>query len=726
MKEEKSNSRIHRESGDPPPIIIIEVGSLLGYLLKDNNSSSFISEINHLRKTLENEWGMDLPTFLIKENPLINERTYRFLFQEQVLAHSRVHPGKTLIITSREKLAKIPGKIDADPIYSKPCVWIEPTESIVLKTSEPYSASISQLILEHLEMTLRANTRTFITRELVSEQVTLINISEPDTVHAVLSKINLNCLVSIMKNLVPEGIPLTFTNEIMKALAHIEVIERNDPDKMTELLRKIFRDQIHNYIFREKLLLFTYLDEKIQLWLYTNRKKNRLSDKDPVVKKILDGLINLYISFQRKGFRLGILCSAPVRLILRRILEKKLPDVVVLKPGEIDSEREILVVKKIEHNDIKQKLNWYWFWLTAHSEEKKQFRTSLKKLDKLIENRSERYIGKHLEGRAQSESVSAYCRNRVSGKPSENLPAISFYTPMQKIAIFLLGCPSALMQEIFSNLTTQEIAVLGRGMSRLPLESGKMSKKIINDIPGLKDNYPDTDWLINFIHSHFNKSDRDTAPTPLQKLAIIISTLSPRSSDRIYSRILRDMSRNDVENLVTEENDFKVRITSELRSLVVEDFFWFYKGSYQPVVLYSPKEWLSDLQRAVVRSPKKVSIAIKDLWLENIDLLNKFDHFVYKNPAYASFWIRQYILSKKTSPIDLKSVEKAITLIQLLPPELAEQVIRNFDRTWYRIFKNLPRVMYMDSKLSGKVITQFLSHYYSSFDSGLFLKTKDN
>lgn len=726
MKEKKSNSRTHYGSGNLPPIIIIEVGSLLGYLLKDNNSSSFISKINHLRKTLENEWGMGLPPFLIKENPLINERTYRFLFQERVLARSRVHPGKTLIITSEEKLAKIPGKIDADPIYSKPCIWIEPTESIMFKTSEPYTASIDQLILEHLEMTLRANTRTFITRELVSEQVTHINMSEPDVVHAVLSKINLKCLVSIMKNLVPEGIPLTFIDEIMKALAHIEVTERNDPDKMTELLRKIFRDQIHNYIFREKLLLFTYLDEKIQLWLYTNGKKNRLSEKDPVVQKILDELINLYISFQRKGFRLGVLCSAPVRLILRRIIEKKLPDVVVLKPGEIDSERDILIVKKIEYNGFKQKLNWHWFWLTAHSKEKNQFKTSLRKLDELIENRRERYLGRHLEGRAQSESISAYYRSRISGKPGENLPALSLYTPMQKITIFLMGCPSKLLREVFSSLTTHEIAVLGREMSRLPLESGKMSKKIINDISGLKDNYPNTDWLVSFVRTHIKESITDVVLTPLQKLAIIISALSPRSSDRIYSRILRDMSRDDIENLVAEVNDFKVRVTSELRSLVAEDFFWFYKGSYQPMVLYSRNEWLSDLQRVVVRSPKKVSIAIRDLWFESICLLERFDHFVYKNPAYASFWIRQYILSKKTSSINLKSIEKAVILIQLLPPELAEQVIRNFDRTWCRIFKNIPRNPYIDPRLSGKVITQFLSHYYSSFDGSLFLKTRDN
>jgi len=726
MEEGIANKRTRYDRGEAPPIIMIEVGSLLGYLLKNENGSRFMSGISEIRNSLEWEWGFHLPPFLLKENPLIDERTYRFLFREEELARSRVHPGKTLVITSKDKLTKIPGKIDADPIYKRPCVWIEPRDSMKLHVTEPYTASIDKIIHEHLEMTLRANTRIFITRQLISNEVTDINLIDPGLVHVVLTKINLNFLVSIMRNLVSEGIPLTFIKEIMRAIANIDIPRDGNPDMITEILRKIFRNKLHTHIFGDRLLLFTVPSNKLQLWFYCKDRDNKLNNEDPVVKSFISQLTGLYISFQGKGFRLGVICSAPVRLILRRLLEKRLPDVVVLKPGEIDPDKDILVIKKIEVKSLKLWLNWQWFWLSAKSPEKVVLKSSFKVLFDYLRKRKEKYMGGKLKEPSRGKLYIPSFQDKLTGEPGENLPVPAHFTARQKTAIFLMDCSRDLLRNVLDRLSSREIAILGREMSRLPGDLVSLKREALKNIPDLTLNRGNPEKIADFIRRNFKEDMSPVKLSPLYKLAVLISSLSPSTSDLMYSHILRDLPREELKELILDNNDYKLTSTPDLRASIIEDFLWFYKGSCQPSVLYSREHWIGELQRIVIRSPKKVSLAIRDLWLENSFLLERFERFVRKSPSYASFWIRQYISKKRETGINLTSIEKASILIRLLPHELSHNVTRQLDGVWRRLFSNLPRKEKPGPEESWTVLTQFLSNYYCTFESKLFSKTHLN
>lgn len=711
---------------EPPSIFIIEVGSLLKYLIKGQAGSLFFSGVNRVWSSLEKEWGFKLPQYLLKENPLINERSYRFLYRERELARSKVHPGKTLVIPSEGKLARIPGNVDADPIYNKPCVWIEPGESINLQTTEPYTASIDGIILQHLEMTIRANARNLITRDLISEKITDVNMSNPDLVHAVLTKINLNYLVSVMQNLIPEGIPLTDIQEIMIALANIEMTKNQTPDRMTEVLRKVFRDKLHEHVFGDRLLLFTLPGNKLQVWFYAKAKNNKLDENDPIVKNFIAELTNLYISFQSKGFRLGVICAAPVRLILRRLLEKHLPDVVVLKPGEIDPDKDILVIKKIEGNGMKLWLNWQWFWLTAKSAEKKHFEDSFKNLMDYLRKRKEKYIA----GRSRSRDVGSPFENiyqkAISQEPGKNLPAVANFSLKQKIAIYLLDCSSDFLKEVMYQLDSKSIALLSREMARLPIDILRFRNELLKDIPIFMGINQTAREIARYINTTLEDEVHPLELTPLYKLAVLISSLSPGASDLIYKHLLKKLSRKDLGDLVLEVQDYKIRSTSNLKAAIVEDFLWFYRGSSTPAVLYSRNHWLDEARRIALKSPKKLAIAMRDMWLDGAVVVERFERFVRNDPEMAAFWIRKYISAKKENNLKLLLIEKAIILTKMLPPELRDQVINNMDSGWQLVFKHLNLRGATKPEESWMVLTQMLSYYYSNFEAGKFSKPHHN
>ncbi|MCE1248045.1 MAG: FHIPEP family type III secretion protein [Firmicutes bacterium] len=726
MKEEKTNSFISRDGGETPYVFTIEIGSQLRYIVEGGSSSRFVAGVNRLRRSLEKEWGFELPLMIIKENLLLNERTYRFLFQDRELVKRKVYPGKTLIIASAERLAEIPGKIDSDPIYSKPCVWTETRDSLALQTTEPYTATIETLILEHLEIILRANTANFITKEQISRILTEINHNDPGVVHDVLSRINMNGLHTIMKNLVSEGIPLTSIYDVMQALTQLEVPDEENFDIITENLRKIFRDKIHNHAFSDRLLLFTMPDTKLQLWIYSKTKKGKLDEKDPIIKNMISELVNLYISFQGKGFRLGVICSSQIRLTLRRLLEKHLPDVVVLKPEEIDPEKDIMVIKKLDASGFKIWFNWRWFWLFASGSEKREFQASLKSLFEVLERRNNKLMLK----KAQLEIAG---KNDAKSKPktaqfkSENLPAEpGNYLPKQKIALFFHICSTDYLGEVFHYLSMREIAVTAREMMRIPSSAAAKRNNILDTIDEIRGRWQDPTVVAEYLHNILTDEGEPVSLSPLQKLAVLISTLSPGAAERVYSKVLQDMSRGDLEEIAFDSSDYKFSSSLELRVSVVEDFMWFYKGSYQPSAPLSASHWLGDLQRIALRSPKKASMAVRDIWLEGIGLLERFDHFVFNDPNYASLWMKRYITSKKENTVNLTIIEKAMILISALPPELAESVIKRLDKTWQKVMFCLPSTLCRQPETTGKILYQFLSHYYSVYNSANIKNDKFN
>jgi len=662
---------------------------------------------------------------MIKENLLINERTYRFIFREKELVKRKVYPGKTLVIASAERLAEIPGKLDSDPIYCKPCVWTETRDSIALQTTEPYTASIETLMLDHLEITLRSNTAAFITKELIGRILTDINQTDPGTVHDVLSRMNMNSLLAIMKNLVSEGIPLTSIYDVMQALINIEVTDEENIDLITENLRKIFRDKIHNHAFSDRLLLFTMPDSRLQLWIYSMSKKGKLDEKDPAIKNMISELVNLYISFQGKGFRLGVICASPVRLTLRRILEKHLPDVVVLKPEEIDPEKDIMVIKKLDASGIKIWFNWRWFWLFAQRKEKQEFQSSLKMLFEVLDRRNNKVILKkaQIEAAVKKEDKKKYAPDSYK---SSNLPSEPVnYSPGQKVALFLHTCSHDFMGEVFHYLNLREIATVAREMMRIPPSAAARQSNILDTIDELNGRWQDPTVVAEYLHKIMTDEGYPIVLSPLQKLAVLISTLSPGAAERVYTKVLQDMSRSDLEDITLDSSDYKVASSLELRVTVVEDFMWFYKGSYQPSAPLSASHWLGDIQRIVLRSPRKTSLAIRDLWLEGIGLLERFDHFVFNDPNYASLWMKRYITSKRENTITLTIIEKAMLLISVMPPELAETVIGRLDKTWQKILLNLPSTLCREPETTGKILYQFLSHYYSVYDSKKDKKDKE-
>jgi flagellar motor switch protein FliG len=706
MKEEHFENRIEGDKTNLPSSIIIEVGSDLAYLLNGNGGVTFTNAVSELRSVLMKEWGIQLPPFDVVENTAIEQSVYRILMFDKEQVKRKVSPGKTLIITDEEKLARFVGLIDSDPIYSRPCVWVEPRESPEYYQSEPYIASVDKVILEHLESMVRANVRNFVTADMVKNQLEPLYLIDPEKVRETLRKISFTNLVTIMKNLVSEGIPLTKMDGIIRTISTTN-FRNDDPDSIAEILRNLLKDSIRDYVFKDPLLLFVIPDSRMQLWFFNrSRSKQEPSDNDPISRHLIKELTNLYLAFHQRGFRLGVICCSSVRLQIRRILEKHLPNVVVLKPEEIQQGQTVKVIKKVKYTGLMLKSSWVWFWLTAQKWRKNKFKEDLRNFYEFIA----RHTGitpenqKPAKIKVQQPTILRKPEDLLNIKSqnySDGISGLRIYSGLQKSATALFNCEENFLRDIFEKLTRKEINHISEEIGNLSSYPPDF-KNFLHDTNCYKLSNSEAEEMINAIKSSTTKEPNILNFTPLQKLAVFLSALPSGTSEKMYGQILSEMSKPELEGLTKTSQSKQVISLQKSRCKIIENFMWYTKGSYTSCVPLSETHWQGNLQNIALRSPRKIASALNDIWLSNRILPERFDRFAFQNPNLTSFWIRRYISSNHEINVHLNRMEKAYILFQLIPDELAENIINGLDNTWSRIFKNLPRRRHEITSGSGR------------------------
>ncbi|MFP4498551.1 MAG: FHIPEP family type III secretion protein [Vulcanimicrobiota bacterium] len=716
MEDKKFENQIYEEI--PHFMFAIEVGRSLSYLIRDSYKLRFISQVNNIRSRLIKEWGIKLPPFLIRENIYLNSKSYRFILFNREIVKQEVEPGKSLLIMKKDKAEKLPVPTRTDPIYSLPCIWLDEEEKYRYSATNVYSVSIEELMLEHMESILRANASRLITSESVREKLDLFKMIEPSMVRKSLQKIDFSGFVKVMKNLVPEGVPLTQISRVIRSLAQTENSDK-DPDSMTEVLRKDLKNNIFNYAFRDKKLMFVTLDSHLQLWLFkkANREK-KLPENDVILNKLLEELTHTYLSLQKKGFRMGILCGESVRLILRRALEKTLPDVVIIKPGEIEPNQGIKFFKKIRLKSTRLWLNWLWFWVSSDIKSRRKILTDFIKLRnyihlcKISKKRLEMFFNKE-----KSISFTPPTDiSRLAGKFNTKLPAVQPLSKLQKLAALLVKSDSKAIKKVFNDLNYKQLVNLVIEIANLPENIEKSSIFNMDSMVGKTYREEQIKILTSQIKNALPDIKVKFELSSIQKLAIFLASFTPKTAEKMYRQILSDIRGRELEELMKSSNNKQPISVSEMRNWVLEDFMWYYKGSRFPRVPFTDKQWMLILRQIAMKSPEEMAQSISQLWLVKDSFMDSFNKFSFEMPAYSSYWIRKYISSNLESDLIIRQIEKALLLIQLLPQELAEPIIENMGPRWEKILKNIPASPYISNPQAiGKILSQFLSYYYTEY-----------
>lgn len=341
-------------TGKPPESVVpllhldileLEIGYGLIPLVDVQQGGDLLDRITMMRRQIALELGLIVPPIRIRDNMQLSPNAYQIKLKGVVIARGEVIPNQFLAMHSGTPEEEVPGTETREPTYGLKAYWIHPTVKERAESLGYTVVDATSVIITHLSETVKSHAAEIVTRQDVQTLLDNLKQNYPVLVEELVPNIlSLGDLQKVLQNLLKEKVPVRDMLTICEVLADRGKAIK-DVDALTEHVRQALAATINQlYADREgKLKVLTlapeleqFLQEHIEtgpsgknIFLDTKSAQALFQVVSEEVKKKLD-----------EGITPAILCSAPIRLPLRRFL-MGLPQVPVLSYNEIHEKTKV-------------------------------------------------------------------------------------------------------------------------------------------------------------------------------------------------------------------------------------------------------------------------------------------------------------------------------------------------------------------------------------------------
>ncbi len=321
----------------------LEMGYRLVPLIEAEQGGDLLERIGQIRKQMATELGFVLPSMRVRDNLQLAPTHYQINLRGTVIAKGDVHPEMWLAMVGDPDLAEpIPGAIATkEPAFGLEAFWIHAEHKEDAETNGYTVVSASAVMSTHITEVMKRYSAEVLSYADVQGLLDHVKEThEPLVTGLIPDDLSMSEVHRILQNLLKEQVSIRDLPTILESLSyHVRV--RKDLSYLTEqcrvgLSRAICRqhtDAENGYL--PVITLAPDIEERMAQGL--------MEDGSLVLSPTLTQQLIKSISQQvqqimsSKGNQPAVLCSAQLRLGLRRLLERALPQIAVLSYNEIAS-----------------------------------------------------------------------------------------------------------------------------------------------------------------------------------------------------------------------------------------------------------------------------------------------------------------------------------------------------------------------------------------------------
>lgn len=334
--------------------IEIEVGYRLVPLLNIEQGGDLLERIAQIRRQTALELGIVLPSIRVRDNLQLSPNTYQIKLKGVPIESGEVYPERSLAMNASggQDDSNLKGIKAIEPAFGLPALWIEEKDKDYAETYGYTVVSPSAVVSTHLTEIIKKNAAEILSRADVQQLIENLKkeVSE-DYVMDLMKELSASDVQQVMQNLLRERIPVRDLRTILETLS-LQVKINKHSDFLTEQTRRALSRSIckQNLADTGELLAITLSPdvENIIAQGVSPDGQNLTLDPD-FTRRLLDALNNeLEKAISSSGNQPVILCSSPIRLAFRRLIERTYPQITVMSYNEITQStkaRSVGVVK---------------------------------------------------------------------------------------------------------------------------------------------------------------------------------------------------------------------------------------------------------------------------------------------------------------------------------------------------------------------------------------------
>ena len=327
-------------------LLELEVGYGLIPLVDEEQQGNLLERIRSIRRQFALEMGFIVSPLRVRDNLQLKPGEYRFLIKNNEVARGEMMLGYCLALNPGEVKNVIEGIPTQEPAFQLPALWISEKRKDEAQFAGYTVVDISTIIATHLTEVIRSHAQELLSRQDVQKLLDHLAQSYPKSVDELTPNLlSLGVVQRVLQNLLKERVSIRDLLTIVETLADYGPITK-DPDILTEYVRqKLARSILKQYETVEGVLPLVTLDQHLEDILRDGIQKvdqgAYLSLEPSLAQRILVSINQTLEKTVHLNYQPIILCSPPIRRHLKKLLDRFMPQVVVISHNELTAKSKI-------------------------------------------------------------------------------------------------------------------------------------------------------------------------------------------------------------------------------------------------------------------------------------------------------------------------------------------------------------------------------------------------
>jgi flagellar biosynthesis protein FlhA len=334
----------------------LEIGYTLVPLVDASRGGSLLNRITLVRRQVALDLGIVLPTIRIRDNLQLAPSAYSIKLRGVEVAHGEVLVDHHLALNPGLAGESLEGVQTTEPAFGLPAVWVtgaqrERAELLGYTVIDPAS-----VITTHLSETIKRHAPALLGRQEVQGLVSGIKQTAGAVVEELIpGLLTLGEVQKVLQNLIRERVSVRDLVAILEALAD-HARQTRDTDILTEFARRaVARSLCQQYRDPDGLIYGVTVDPQFEQEMFDALQG---TDQGAVIawppqrtQRFLHKLGQELERMAAAGRLPLVLCSGRIRLPLRRLTERALPNLAVLSYAEVAGQAEVRAVASVRADD---------------------------------------------------------------------------------------------------------------------------------------------------------------------------------------------------------------------------------------------------------------------------------------------------------------------------------------------------------------------------------------
>ncbi len=349
LKEHKPESVLPLIQVDP---LEVEIGYSLIPLVDPEQGGTLLDRITNIRRRSALEMGLIVPPIRIRDNMELDASVYSLLIKGVEVGSGELQVGKLMAMDPGNVSEKIEGDEFIEPVFGLTAIWINPESRDDAERKGYTVVDCPTIIATHLTEVIKRHADEILGRQEVKQLIDNIKQEYPMVVEELLTekKLSLGEIQNVLQNLLRERVSIRNLVTIFETIASYADRTNRNIGLLTEYVRAALSRQIcKGYIDKDNSLSIITIDPEIEDLIagsiHEDPIEGNIVSIDPDShRQIVESLIDASNKIKEQGHLPIFLVSPRIRSVTFSLIEREIPDSIVLSYNEITPDVKVNVI----------------------------------------------------------------------------------------------------------------------------------------------------------------------------------------------------------------------------------------------------------------------------------------------------------------------------------------------------------------------------------------------